>query len=229
MRYSAVHTTQQFEIHMLSAAMRILVADDYADVAETTATLLRLEGHEVLTAYDGATAVELAASLRPHVALLDIGLPRLDGYQVARAIRGLSLKPDPYLVAVTGLGTMADKRLAGEAGFSLHLVKPVEPEMYCELMALLDESHNEMHTSRTLRERNRELATDLIIQQIQMACIQLDAVAINGSPNQQHQYIAHAARVYDRVVAWLARGECANGRSTGVFSMTEALRSRLPL
>ena len=105
---------------------RILVVDDNQDNAESLAVLLKRGGNEVRTAYDGMGAVSAAQSFQPDVVLLDIGLPVLDGYQAARAIREQPGGKDITLVAVTGWGQEQDQRLSQEAGFDAHLVKPVD-------------------------------------------------------------------------------------------------------
>lgn len=106
---------------------RVLVADDNADGADVLATLLQLSGHEVHVARDGAEAFELAARLRPDVALLDIGMPRLSGYEVAARIRNEAWGGPMILIAVTGWGQEEDKRKAEAAGFDHHLTKPMDP------------------------------------------------------------------------------------------------------
>jgi signal transduction histidine kinase len=106
---------------------RILVVDDLEDSAESLAMLLRLLGCEVFTAHDGLEAVEAATEFAPDVVLLDIGLPKLDGYEVCRRIRELPHGRETILVAVTGWGQEEDRRKAQEAGFDQHMVKPVEP------------------------------------------------------------------------------------------------------
>ncbi|HEY2294650.1 MAG TPA: ATP-binding protein [Thermoanaerobaculia bacterium] len=106
---------------------RILVADDNADAAESLATLLALYGNEVRTARDGLEAVAAAAELRPDVILLDIGMPRLNGYDACRRIREQPWGRDAVIIALTGWGQEDDKRRSLEAGFDHHLVKPVEP------------------------------------------------------------------------------------------------------
>ncbi|MFZ0501378.1 MAG: PAS domain S-box protein [Steroidobacteraceae bacterium] len=108
--------------------LRILVADDNRDAADTCAALLELSGHDVQTAYCGLQALELAESFRPHAMLLDIGLPDLSGYTLAKHIRESSWGRRALLVAVTGWGQSEDRRRAYEAGFDHHLVKPVAPE-----------------------------------------------------------------------------------------------------
>ena len=106
---------------------RILVVDDNQDAADSLSAVLRLRGHEVRTAYDGLAAVEAAWHFTPEVAFLDIGLPKLNGYEVARRIREHDGGKRMYLVALTGWGQPDDRAKAREAGFDRHLTKPVEP------------------------------------------------------------------------------------------------------
>jgi CheY-like chemotaxis protein len=108
--------------------LRILVADDNRDAADTCAALLELSGHHVQTAYCGRQVLELAESFRPHAVLLDIGLPDLSGYTLAKHIRESSWGRRTLLVAVTGWGQSDDRRRAYEAGFDHHLAKPVAAE-----------------------------------------------------------------------------------------------------
>ena len=114
---------------------RILVVDDNRDSADSLATLLRLTGHEVHIAHDGLEALERAAAFQPEVILLDIGLPRLNGYEVARRIREQQRHNAPTLVALTGWGQEEDRRRAKEAGFDAHLVKPVDFGALTKLLA----------------------------------------------------------------------------------------------
>ena len=107
---------------------RILVADDNRDAADTLSMILELDGHEVRTAYDGEKALQIAEQFAPQVALLDIGMPNLDGYQTARRIRGEPWGSAMLLIALTGWGQEQDRRQATEAGFNCHLVKPVDPQ-----------------------------------------------------------------------------------------------------
>ncbi|WBY02671.1 ATP-binding protein [Ramlibacter tataouinensis] len=113
--------------------LRVLVADDNPDAAQTLAVLLEVMGHEVRIAADGEEAVELAASFQPAAVLLDIGMPRMDGYAAARHIR--DKLPGTLLVAVTGWGRREDVSQALKAGFDHHLVKPVGPEQVSKLLA----------------------------------------------------------------------------------------------
>jgi CheY-like chemotaxis protein len=106
----------------------ILVVDDNRDSADSLRLLLGLKGHVVRTAYDGQSALEEARALGPDLVLLDIGLPGLDGYEVARRIRAEASLPSPTLVAMTGWGRVEDTQRAREAGFDLHLTKPIDIE-----------------------------------------------------------------------------------------------------
>jgi PAS domain S-box-containing protein len=116
---------------------RILVADDNRDAATSLATLLALDGHEVRIANDGAQALAAAEAFRPHVALLDIGMPMRNGYEVARAIRDAAWGKEIALAAVTGWGQSEDKRRAKEAGFDRHFTKPLDLDV---LAAFLNEA-----------------------------------------------------------------------------------------
>jgi PAS domain S-box-containing protein len=115
-------------------AQRILIVDDNLDAASSLALLLEITGNETYTAHDGAAALEAVEAHRPEVVLLDIGLPTLNGYEVARRIREQPWGKEMLLVALTGWGQEEDRRRSSEAGFDGHLVKPVE---YAELIALL--------------------------------------------------------------------------------------------
>jgi two-component system, sensor histidine kinase len=113
---------------------RVLLADDNEDFIESFATMLRDMGHEVHCASDGQEALRLASEIRPDVAFLDIGLPKLNGYELARRIRELPHAERITLVAVTGWGQEDDRQRAREAGFHLHMIKPVEPEQILEIL-----------------------------------------------------------------------------------------------
>jgi len=115
-------------------SLRVLVADDNRDAADSLQRILTLYGHEVRVAYDGATALQLGEQFRPRVAVLDIGMPAPNGYEVARAIRQ-RLGGEVKLVALTGWGQDGDRKRALEAGFDHHLTKPVDPGALKELLA----------------------------------------------------------------------------------------------
>jgi PAS domain S-box-containing protein len=114
---------------------RILVVDDNRDAAESLTMMLRIIGHEVRTAHDGAAAVVAAAEFRPELVLMDLGMPILDGYEAARRIRAQPLEDRTFLVALTGWGADDDHRRTLDAGFDRHLVKPVDPDALLKMIA----------------------------------------------------------------------------------------------
>ncbi|HEV2703878.1 MAG TPA: response regulator [Steroidobacteraceae bacterium] len=114
---------------------RILIVDDNRDGAQGLALMLDLEGHDVRTAADGLEALEIAEKFRPHVVLLDIGMPGIDGYETARRLRALPWGESVLLCAQTGWGQEDDKRRARKAGFDRHLVKPVDPDELNRILA----------------------------------------------------------------------------------------------
>jgi len=114
---------------------RLLVVEDNADAREVLVTALRLDGHEVHEAADGDAGLEAAVRLVPDVALIDVGLPGLDGYEVAQGIRRTQAGAAMLLVALTGYGQAEDRRRALAAGFDVHLVKPVAPERLAEVLS----------------------------------------------------------------------------------------------
>lgn len=117
-----------------NAPRRVLVVDDNLDAAEGLAMLLQLKGHQVATAYDGEGAIDAAREFDPQVVLLDIGLPRLDGFEVARRLREQFPDRGMLLVALTGYGQERDRLRAREAGFDHHLLKPVRLELLEQLL-----------------------------------------------------------------------------------------------
>jgi CheY-like chemotaxis protein len=114
---------------------KVMVIDDNVELAMGLARLLKLLGHEVKMAHDGPTALETARDFHPEVVLLDIGLPGLDGYQVATMLRQDQCVGKPRLIAITGYGHEEDRRRSREAGFDYHLVKPIEFRSLVTLLA----------------------------------------------------------------------------------------------
>jgi len=114
---------------------RMMVVDDNRDTADTLATLLRMEGHEVLTAYDGHEALAAAAEFHPQACILDLGLPGVSGFEVARQLRFGPHAEEPLLVAVSGYGQQEDQRRSREAGFHYHFTKPVDHHRLLGLLA----------------------------------------------------------------------------------------------
>jgi two-component system CheB/CheR fusion protein len=116
-------------------ALRVLVVDDSRDGADTLAMLLRLWGHDARVAYDGLDGLRLARTYRPQVVLLDLSLPRLDGYHLAEVLHGKTELPQARLIAVTGLGADCYRARCAGAGFDHFLVKPVDPDELHDLLS----------------------------------------------------------------------------------------------
>jgi signal transduction histidine kinase/ActR/RegA family two-component response regulator len=121
-------------IESVAVRRRVLVADDNYDSADSLATLLRLEGHEVKVVHDGDQALAAFGTFVPDFALLDIGMPGLNGYRVAQVVREAPSESSVVLIAVSGWGTQSDKAQALASGFNYHLTKPVEPERLLDLL-----------------------------------------------------------------------------------------------
>ena len=127
---------QQFDVSPV-VRRRILIVDDNKDAAEWLATLLSLSGHETHVALDGVDALKAAERISPDAVLLDIGLPRVDGYEVCRRMRAQPWGRELMIVALTGWGQEEDRQKSREAGFNTHLVKPVDEEVLMNLLASL--------------------------------------------------------------------------------------------
>jgi CheY-like chemotaxis protein len=134
----AKHDELQYETP--SSGHRLLIVDDNKDAAVSLATLLRLQGHDVRVAHDGASALSLASSFLPHMVFLDIGMPDMDGYEVARVLREQPGLANVVLAALTGWGQEEDRRRTAAAGFDHHLVKPPEPAALERLLESLQVS-----------------------------------------------------------------------------------------
>jgi CheY-like chemotaxis protein len=117
-----------------SPGRSILIIEDHDDAREALRALLELEGHRVDAAASGPHGVEMAKQRPPDVALVDIGLPEVDGYEVARRLRALGVGR-PYLIALTGYGQPDDVRRARDAGFDAHLLKPVDPDALAKVLS----------------------------------------------------------------------------------------------
>ena len=118
------------------AAHRILVVDDNVDAADTLALLLKMRGHLVASAYDGPAALEIAKEFRPDVVILDLGMPGIDGYALARALR--EQNSGLHCVAHTGWAEEAYRRRSLEEGFLAHLIKPVDEETLNDLLTRIE-------------------------------------------------------------------------------------------
>jgi CheY-like chemotaxis protein len=131
------------EVHNLPGARcKIVVADDNKDAVDSLAMMLRALGHEVRTAKDGQEAIEATATFRPDVVLLDIGMPKLNGYEAARRIREEPWGKQVTLIALTGWGQDEYRQRSREAGFDHHLVKPPDSSELLEILSAVSRVHD---------------------------------------------------------------------------------------
>jgi two-component system CheB/CheR fusion protein len=114
---------------------RILVVDDNVDAAESLTSLLRVWGHDVQMVHDGPAALEIAPAFNPSFVFLDIGMPGMDGYEVAQRLKRMSMLEQAVLIALTGFGGDQDRRRANQAGFDRHITKPVNPGLLQTVLA----------------------------------------------------------------------------------------------
>jgi DNA-binding response OmpR family regulator len=129
--------------------LRIVLADDDRDATLSLATLLKLEGYEVRHVYDGGATLDAVREFEPDVVLVDIGMPKLSGYDVARHVRERYGKQGPVLVALTGWKQASDKILATLAGFHHHVAKPYDPGQLLELIRRLERDLGRPDSGRT--------------------------------------------------------------------------------
>ena len=123
--------------HQPAPSCRVLVVEDNVDAAESVALLMRMSSHDVRVAHTGPDGLEVAVAFRPQIVLMDIGLPGMDGHEVARRLRQHPGLKGVRLIALTGYGRESDLHRSQEAGFDHHLVKPVNPLKLLELLATL--------------------------------------------------------------------------------------------
>jgi CheY-like chemotaxis protein len=125
----------QVEIPLRPARRRVLVVDDNEDGADSLAAILQWSGHETATSYNGLDAIEKVSTFRPEIVFLDIGLPGIDGYEVARRLRADDRTTRTMFVALTGWGSEEDKQKSMDAGFHYHLTKPVLADAVADLLS----------------------------------------------------------------------------------------------
>jgi CheY-like chemotaxis protein len=126
---------------------RILVVEDNTDSREMLRQLLEIEGHEVYDAADGQAAIALAREVRPQIAIIDLGLPDLNGYELASKLRGEPHLRNIALIALTGYGAPEDRQRSRDAGFWTHLVKPIDPDMLKDVFAEVSRARSQAGTS----------------------------------------------------------------------------------
>jgi CheY-like chemotaxis protein len=132
------------ETRQVDVKRRILVVDDNRDTADSLALMLEALGHQARTAYDGARAIAVADEFRPDVILMDIGMPRFNGFQAAQRIRAQPWADRTVLIAITGWDRDEDRLCAKEAGFDAHLAKPVDLELLFRLLSAMNQPPSQM-------------------------------------------------------------------------------------
>lgn len=176
---------------MASRRLRALVVDDEPDNVETSAMLLRLHGAEVQIASSGLAATELARASFPDIAFLDLAMPGGDGFGVATALRAMPSAEEPVLVAVTGHADPPNKQRAAEAGFDLHLVKPVDWSVVQQLLANVCEARG-LEGVRNASERFHAAQRALMRAQMDMISTFLDLASTTGRTDTRQRCLAKA-------------------------------------
>ena len=182
---------------------QVLVADDDHDTVDSTAMIFQLQGHRVRTAYDGSEAFRQAVAFRPDIVLLDIAMPGMDGCAVARALRGITVTSEPLLVAVSGFGERADKQRSAEAGFDLHLTKPVDFSQYEQMLTLWRASDDLRGEGRRLKEEIRaatqksaDVVRRLLDLRVEMAGTLLDVAMTTQNPRTRERCLQQALKAH---------------------------------
>jgi CheY-like chemotaxis protein len=179
--------------------LRILVVDDEADTVETTAMLLEMEGHDVQQAVSGREALERVGPFSPHLALIDLAMPVVDGFEVARAIRQMKLESQPTLAAVTGGILPRYKRLCAEAGFDHYLRKPVNFDELSQVVRLA----TPIERFAALKVRNKELVYDIVFAQVEFCDLVLQGVTKLSDRSAQRRNIDKVMRTQSLATTWL--------------------------
>lgn len=192
---------------MLAAALgdrvRVLVVDDDVDTIGSAAMVLRLQGYDVETASTGQGAVEQTARFQPEIAMIDLAMPGMDGYEAARQIQRLALPKPPVLVAISGWAH-ADARLkSAEAGFDLHLGKPVEPQLFEELQLLVERFDAKLTQLRDLRQRQQQLLSQLLSAHVQMGYALLQVLRTTEDGVTRDRCVAKAQKLCSRLTNWV--------------------------
>jgi len=187
-------------------ALRVLVVDDDLNTLDTTATLLRLIGYKVEMALNGRHALAYASTFQPHVVMLDLSRPAMDGYETAREFQ--RLRSPPVLIAVIGYGDIHSRRVAAEAGFDLCLKKPIDPGIYEELFRLVEQSGQlrGVHARlNRLRANTRRALRSLAIGHLQTAHTMLYVAGTTANESTKACCLAKTRRICDRLAVWIKR------------------------
>ena len=185
--------------------LRVLVVDDHSDTVDSTASLLQLTGYQVETASSGPQAIATVATFRPDIAMLDLAMPGMNGYETARRIQCLVVPKPPVLVAVSGYGDIHTKCQAAEAGFDLHLLKPVETSVLEELSLLVDEMGRRVARVKEQQQRQQQALLALGRSHIQMGYALLQVVRTTGVDATRQRCLSRTRGICDRLISWIER------------------------
>lgn len=182
-------------VDLPASAVHVLVVDDDIDTAETTALLFRSENLEVQTAYDGAAALKAAKQQLPDLILLDLAMPFASGYEVARDLEFARPPRPPFLVAMSGYGQPRDKRRCAEAGFDVHLTKPVDARILLRLMALLNDTEHPSCSAQPLLVRTSPVQAEVVEILLNAVGQLIDVAATTRNPITKRRSQAKATRL----------------------------------
>jgi CheY-like chemotaxis protein len=185
--------------------LRVLVVDDHVATTESIELLFSTQGHETRTAHDGAGAIQLAHAFCPHLILLDIAMPGMDGYQVASTLRTVEGSQHSAIIAVTGYAHPLDRRRCAEADFDLHLSKPVDPDVLEQLPLLLRDSGGPTEKSRQLARKQTQSLLSLVGSGIQMANAFLDVAAHTKDPALRARCISKVEKSHQTLIKLIQR------------------------
>src|SRR5689334_10156178 len=178
------------------ARPRVLIVDDDVDTVQSTALLFDLQGFDADMAFGGLHALDRAREAFPDLVLLDLAMPEMDGFEVARALREMRPDPSPYLVAVTGFAYPADRKRCAEAGFDLHLPKPVDFGLLEQLAATVKTSRERIATARELGKLQLQATGKFMLVQLDMAHTLLDVAQTTRNTQTRDRCITKARRAH---------------------------------
>jgi CheY-like chemotaxis protein len=185
----------------LAGAFRILVVDDYPDTCESTAAFLKLRGHVAHTALTGQEAIRQISEFTPDLVLLDIGMPDMDGIEVAQTIRETKGIKQPVIAAMSGFTSLVHKRRCASIGFDYYLVKPVDPFSIDQLLWFEKNPTHEKLVA--LKQRQIEINHQFARSQMEYAGIMLDMVSAIRNDAIKKRCVENAQRIKEGVTAYL--------------------------
>jgi CheY-like chemotaxis protein len=183
--------------------MRILVVDDMADNREGTAELIRLRGHDTQTAPSGPDAIQQITSFKPHLVLLDLAMPDMDGIDVAKAVRSLPDIEPPVIAALTGYGDEFNRQRCAESGFDYFLLKPVAANDYDYLLWITSEAARVRDAFSILQAEHRAAFFDFAVAQLEFGWLILNCAASQADALTKQRSLEKVRRMQDRTTKWL--------------------------